>query len=81
VVGGSLGSAAFAVLVDVPRARLAALAASVVVLGWLVVQVAIIGWVSWLQPITAAAGVAVLALALALPPQRSDRANPALRNP
>jgi hypothetical protein len=63
VVGGSFSIAAIAVFRRGSRARLLALAAGVVVLGWLAVQVAIIGYVSWMQPATAAAGGLILALA------------------
>jgi hypothetical protein len=68
VVGGSLLLATVAVLMRRPRARSAAIAASVIVLGWLAVQVAIIGYVSWMQPVTAIAGVVILRLALLLNP-------------
>ena len=45
------------------RARWLAIGAGVIVLGWLAVQVAIIGYVSWMQPTTAIAGIMILALA------------------
>ena len=38
-----------------------------VVLGWLAVQLAIIGYVSWMQPTTAIAGMLVLVFASRLP--------------
>src|SRR5215204_2433792 len=60
VVGGSFIVAAIAVFTRLRIARLAALAAGIVVLGWLAVQLAIIGYVSWMQPTTAIAGVMVL---------------------
>jgi hypothetical protein len=41
--------------------------AAVVVLGWLTVQIAIIGYVSWMQPAAAIAGVVVLILGWQLP--------------
>lgn len=72
VVGGSLLAAAVAVLTNARVARAAAMAAGCVLLGWIAVQVAIIGYVSWMQPTTAAAGVLVLALATTLP--RTGRA-------
>ena len=62
VVGGSFIVAAMAVFTGLRIARLAALAAGIVVLGWLAVQLAIIGYVSWMQPTTAIAGVLVLVL-------------------
>ena len=62
VVGGALALAAFGVLADRPWAVRASLAAAVVLLGWMTVQIAIIGLVSWMQPVTAAAGWLVLVL-------------------
>ena len=41
-----------------------------VVLGWLAAQLAIIGYVSWMQPTTAVAGVLVLILGSLLPPSQ-----------
>ena len=67
VVGGSFAVAAIAVFAGLRIARLAALAAGTVVLGWLAVQVTIIGYVSWMQPTTAIAGVSVLVLGWLLP--------------
>jgi len=67
VVGGSFLLAAIAVFARWPIARHLAIGAGFVVLGWLAVQVAIIGYVSWMQPTTAIAGVVVLALAARLP--------------
>ena len=67
VVGGSFVVAAMAVFTGLRIARLAALTAGIVVLGWLAVQLAIIGYVSWMQPTTAIAGVLVLVLGSLLP--------------
>jgi hypothetical protein len=67
VVGGSFIVAAMAVFTGLRIARLAALAAGIVVLGWLAVQLAIIGYVSWMQPTTAMAGVLVVVLGSLLP--------------
>lgn len=67
VVGGSSAAAAVAVLARARLARPLALAAGALLLGWIVVQVAIIGYVSWLQPAMAAAAVLTLALARRLP--------------
>jgi hypothetical protein len=55
--------AAAAVLRGVPGAAEYAIAAGVVVLAWIAVQLAIIGYVSWLQPAVAAAGGSIVALA------------------
>jgi hypothetical protein len=62
VVGGSFMVAAIAVFTGLRIAPLAALTAGIVVLGWLTVQLAIIGYVSWMQPTTAIAGVLILVL-------------------
>lgn len=70
VVGGSFVVAATAVFTGLRIARFAALTAGIVVLGWLAVQLAIIGYVSWMQPTTAIAGVLVLVLASLLPRSR-----------
>ena len=50
------------------HARPLALAAGVIVLGWLAIQIAVIGYVSWMQPATAIAGAIVLALAWRMQP-------------
>lgn len=63
VVGGSLLAAAIAVFWRSRRARMMALGAGGIVLGWLAVQLSIIGYVSWMQPVTAIGAIAVLALA------------------
>ena len=63
VVGGSLLLAAIAVFAYFRIAHVAALCAGTVVLVWLVVQVAIIGYVSWMQPIAAIGALLVLMLA------------------
>jgi len=60
VVGGSLLLAAVAVFGRWRKARLLATGAGAILLGWIAVQVAIIGYVSWMQPVTAACGVAIL---------------------
>jgi hypothetical protein len=67
VVGGSFSVAATLVFAGLRIARLAALMAGIVVLGWLAVQLSIIGYVSWMQPTTAIAGVLVLVLGSLLP--------------
>ena len=70
VVGGSFAVASVAVLAGLRFARRAAFAAGLVVLCWLAVQLAIIGYVSWMQPTTAIAGVLVLVLGSRLPPSQ-----------
>ena len=71
VVGGTLGFAALAVLAGFRIARRSAFIAGTIVLGWIIVQVAIIGYVSWMQPATFIGGLAVLVLAWQLPPAAS----------
>ena len=62
-VGGSMAVAAVLVVRGAATGRTAAMAAAAILLGWIGVQVAIIGWVSWLQPTMAVAAVAILVLA------------------
>ena len=81
VVGGSLLIAAVAVLARLRSARLAASAAAAVLLIWIVVQVAIIGYVSWMQPATIAAASLILALARRLPPASPGPALKRARQP
>lgn len=63
VVGGSFLLGAVAVFAQWRRARLLALGTGVIVLGWIAVQVAIIGYVSWMQPTTAIAATLILVFA------------------
>lgn len=63
VVGGTFAFAAAAVLAKWRIGRAAALAAGGVVLGWLAVETAMIGYVSWMQPATTVGGLLVLLLA------------------
>jgi hypothetical protein len=64
VVGGSCLFSLIAVLARSSLARPSALGTGVILLGWIAVQVSIIGYVSWLQPATAIAGLTILALTL-----------------
>ena len=67
VVGGSLAFAGLAVLCSWRRARLFAFAAVSIVLGWLAVQLGIVGYVSFMQPVTALVALVILLLASRLP--------------
>jgi len=71
VVGGGCLTASIGVL---RRSRFTpplAMSAGVLLLSWIAVQVALIGWVSWLQPAVAACGAVIVLLAAPLvPPQR-----------
>jgi hypothetical protein len=62
-VGGSCLIAAVAVFAGFQVSRAGALIAGSIVIGWIVVQVGVIGYVSWMQPATAAVGSMILALA------------------
>jgi peptidoglycan/LPS O-acetylase OafA/YrhL len=70
-VGGSAALAATAVFARWRRARALAVAAGAIVVVWLAVEVWIIGFVSWLQPATAAAAALILTLALFIPSSRA----------
>jgi hypothetical protein len=67
VVGGSFLAATIAVFAKVRIARTIAFAAGAIVLGWLAVETAIIGYVSWMQPATTIGGLLILLLAWLLP--------------
>jgi hypothetical protein len=71
VVGGALAFAAVMVFSGHRLARAIACGAAAVLLVWIVVQVAIIGYVSWLQPATFAAGLLMLLLISLLPIERT----------
>jgi len=62
VVGGALAAAAVALFAGTRRAPLLAMAAGEVVLLWMAFQLSIIGFRSWMQPVTIA--VAVMAIGL-----------------
>jgi hypothetical protein len=67
VVGGSFLAAAIAVFAKLHIARTAAFAAGGIVLGWLAVETAIVGYVSWMQPATTIGGLLVVLFAWLLP--------------
>ena len=67
VVGGSFLAAAIAVFAKLHIARTAAFAAGGIVLGWLAVETAIVGYVSWMQPATMIGGLLVVLFAWLLP--------------
>ena len=62
-VGGSALAAAVLVARGARRASLVSLAAGAVVVGWIAVQVWLIGFVSALQPLVCGLGLAMIALA------------------
>jgi hypothetical protein len=75
VVGGSFLVAAVAVFARARIDRASSFTAGAVVLLWIVVQVAIIGYVSWMQPATVIGGLLILLLAslLSKPPASPHR--------
>ncbi|MDX2022546.1 MAG: hypothetical protein SF187_20080 [Deltaproteobacteria bacterium] len=70
-VGGVCGTAAWAVFAGANSARLWALFAAAVLIGWIVAQVLIIGFVSGLQPAVAGTALLIAAVALTLPRTRN----------
>jgi len=66
-VGGSSLIAAILVLKRHNSARTAIFICVLIVLVWLILQVAIIGYVSWMQPTTAIAAILILLLNWKLP--------------
>ncbi|MBL7718599.1 MAG: hypothetical protein JNL72_07175 [Flavipsychrobacter sp.] len=66
-VGGSCAVSFVAVLRGASFARMAALLSGLLLLGWILVQVSIIGYVSWLQPAMIVAAIVILALVWHLP--------------
>lgn len=76
VVGGSFLAASIAVFARSQLAPLLSLLAGSIALIWIVVQVSIIGYVSWLQPAVFLAGLLVLALSWVSLEFRSPRLHP-----
>ena len=67
VVGGSLLASAVTVLGHSRYGRFLALLAGLILIGWIAVQVAMIGYVSCMQPAVAVAALVILVLAYWLP--------------
>jgi hypothetical protein len=67
VVGGSLLFASIAVFARFSFDRVAAFSAIGILFVWLGVQVAVIGYMSWMQPATGAIGLVMLGLSFFLP--------------
>ena len=53
IIGGAFLTASIAVFAHWRMARIATLGAVLIVFAWLVIQVVIIGYISWMQPTTA----------------------------
>jgi len=75
-VGGSALFAAIAVFRQSEIARKAAFICGVVILAWLAVQVSIIGYVSWMQPVTATVAILILFLTWQLPKKNKKNKRP-----
>jgi hypothetical protein len=67
VIGGSCMLTAMMVFSRKPFARKASYLCGLLMLTWIIVQVAMIGYVSWLQPAIAISGVITLLMAKILP--------------
>ncbi|MBL9014880.1 MAG: hypothetical protein JNL83_11925 [Myxococcales bacterium] len=74
VIGGAFLTAGVAVFANAPWRQFAVAAAVAIVAAWLTVQLAIIGYVSWMQPVTAIAAVLAAVLAARLPARAPGRA-------
>lgn len=66
VVGGGFLLASIAIFAGYKYDIYFSYAAIMIVAGWLIVQVAIIGYVSWMQPATAITAIVILLLTLAM---------------
>ncbi|MGZ5243189.1 MAG: hypothetical protein ACXWDO_08430 [Bacteroidia bacterium] len=73
LVGGSALVSGIMVLRRHQQARSAAFVCGALVLLWLIAQVAIIGYVSWMQPTTALLGFVILSLAWKLPTYQQNK--------
>jgi hypothetical protein len=66
IVGGSHGIAAYSVFFNRLYPRHSSILAGAILIVWILVQVLMIGYVSWLQPTMGVAGVTIVALAALL---------------
>ena len=66
VVGGISLFAAVAVFKNYSFAGVSALSSSIIILAWISIQLLIIGYVSWMQPATALAGIIILCCTVVL---------------
>ena len=67
VIGGMASGAAITIFIRGRFGRMLAIATGILTLLWLAVQLAIIGYVSWMQPATAIGAAGILLLAGKLP--------------
>jgi hypothetical protein len=62
VVGGAFLAAAIAVFARLAIARHLSIGSGILLMAWIAAQLAIIGFVSWLQPLMVMAGLMILSL-------------------
>jgi hypothetical protein len=67
LVGGSMAAAVALLIGEASSARVVSLEAGIVMLGWMTVQLSMIGYRHWTQLLSIGLGIAVVALAFALP--------------
>jgi hypothetical protein len=67
IVGGVSLFAALEVFMRLSAAQIASVCASIVLLVWISVEVILIGYVSWMQPVTFAVGTLALILSAIVP--------------
>ena len=72
VVGGASFTAGIMVLRHSRYARLASFFAGMIIIIWISVQMAMIGYVSWMQPTTVAVAAVILVLTWLLPSNRKQ---------
>ncbi|MEE4177524.1 MAG: hypothetical protein V2I46_08440 [Bacteroides sp.] len=74
VLGGSCLFSAIALFARWQIARKAAIFTALLILMWIIIQVSIIGYMSWMQPVTALLALVILALAWLLPHKQMPEA-------
>lgn len=67
VVGGSMLLAATLLLMETRLARVASLEAGIILVAWIGMQVSMIGYRHWLQPLMGALGLVIVVLSFLLP--------------
>ena len=67
VVGGSMLLAATLLLIEASLARIVSLEAGVILIAWIGMQVSLIGYRHWLQPLMGILGLVIVVLSFLLP--------------
>lgn len=62
IIGGSCLFAAISILLRRAKGAIIAFISAAIIILWLIIQVAMIGYVSWMQPATAAAAIVIIVL-------------------